>query len=77
MSGPRVQSYPRADDDQELRLLRLRVIGDRTDTYIASATGLSRNAIIGRRHRIMTADIAESGEPEEYVRACYARGAGC
>ena len=65
------QTIPtRAEDERLLDALRLRREGvpPREIAYLHMTT---RDAILGATRRVLVADLAQSGEPEDVVRAGY------
>lgn len=67
MSGP---VPTRADDEALLAILALFAEGYSAQ-QIGRHLGIGRNSVRGLVHRVRTADVKESGEPEADVRAGY------
>lgn len=60
----------RAEDERLLDALRLRAEGV-APREIADLHKTTRDAVMGATRRVLVADLAQSGEPEDVVRAGY------
>lgn len=61
---------PRQADEAVLRWIAARIAG-RTVTQIAADEGISASSVNNMTNGVRKADITESGEPEQEVRAEY------
>lgn len=62
---------PRAADDALVLALALRRRGGLTLAAIARRLGTDSASLLNRMKRVVEADLAESGEPADAVRAAY------
>lgn len=65
-----LKPVPRARDEQALAILRALAMGYQPKV-VAARFGILAPGVSTLRQRVMAADLAESGEPAEIVRAAY------